>query len=157
MVGALERFWAKIDTSAGPEGCWTWTDKLHGGYGRFHLGNRYGKSVRIMAHRFAYEITRGPVPIGLDLDHLCRNRACSNPSHLEPVTRRENILRGEAPPVLNGRKTHCKRGHELVGHNVIHRSDGYRECRTCARMHLRAHKARRKAERAGRVVEALTT
>ena len=88
---AEERFWPKVDKT---ETCWIWIGAIGtGGYGNFWVGpDRL--SDRMRAHRFAYESMVGPIPEGLDLDHLCRNRACVNPAHLEPVTRRVNLRRG---------------------------------------------------------------
>ena len=85
------RFWAKVDKT---ETCWLWTGGQSAGYGRFGFKGR----PNLGAHRFAYELLVGPIPPGLDLDHLCRVRNCVNPDHLEPVTRRENLLlRGGGP------------------------------------------------------------
>lgn len=87
-----DRFWVKIDAQDGAS-CWRWLGaKSHDGYARF----RTSDSRTIIAHRMAYEMCVGPIPEGLTLDHLCRNRLCMNPLHLEPVTRRENLLRGFA-------------------------------------------------------------
>lgn len=91
---AVERFLAKaIIPSDVLSGCWEWrAAKAGGGYGRFAPDGRR----QVQAHRFAYEIVCGAIPDGLDLDHLCRNRGCVNPAHLEPVTRQENVRRGLA-------------------------------------------------------------
>ncbi len=105
-ISNSERFWSKVNRS-GPDGCWEWQACLgSGGYGKFPH-----KSVMILAHRYAYVEARGAIPAGLELDHLCRNRKCVNPDHLEPVTHRVNGDRGFSVPAMNARKTHCKRGH----------------------------------------------
>jgi hypothetical protein len=112
------------------DGCWSWTawrDKH--GYGRVSVG-----SVRKLAHRVVYELCVGPIPGGLELDHLCRNRACINPDHLEPVTHHENLMRGDGVSARNARKTHCPRGHALSGNNLYVDPKGDRECRTCRRI-----------------------
>lgn len=82
-------------------------------------------------HRVVYELEYGPIPEGRELDHLCRNRACVNPKHLEIVSHRENCLRGVAPAAQNARKTHCKYGHPLSGGNLHMRKDGGRMCLAC--------------------------
>lgn len=88
-----------------------------------------------MAHRFAYELIRGKIPEGLDIDHLCRNRQCVNPEHMEPVTPRENTIRGDTIPAHNLKKTHCPKGHPLSGDNLVKSPSiiklGYRWCKTC--------------------------
>ncbi len=131
-----ERFWAKVDVTAA-DLCWHWTAGLQSaGYGRFSADGR-----DIGAHRFAYELLVGPIPEGLHIDHLCRVRHCVNPEHLEPVTQRENILRGECPAALNARMTECPRGHPFDEANT-YLTGGQRTCRTCklasvARSHAR--------------------
>ena len=126
---AVERFWSKVDRD-GPNGCFVWSGGLVHGYGQFKTGG-----VQYIAHRWIYLQTRGPIQDGLQLDHLCRNRACVNPDHMEPVTNRENVLRGVGIPAINAKKTHCKNGHPFEGDNIYVRvrpgARSGRECRTC--------------------------
>lgn len=96
-----ERYWALVDRG-GPNGCWIWVGVRHFGYGRFMVSTRREAPKCVAAHRFSYERLVGPIPLGLDLDHLCRNRACVNPAHLEPVTRQVNIARGFAARKAEG-------------------------------------------------------
>ena len=119
-----ERLFNKIRKKPG---CWEWKAHIsQAGYGQ--LKGR-GKKV-VYAHRAVYEMLVGPIPKGLTIDHLCRNRACVNPNHMEPVTSVENVMRGQGPFAVNARKTHCKRGHEFTGDNT-YRSRKGRECRKC--------------------------
>ena len=114
-------------------GCWEWQLYLTPqGYGRWNYRGRNG-----FAHRIVYELLTNPIPDGLELDHLCRNHACVNPEHLEMVTHRENVLRGESPHAKHARKTHCKSGHEFNEHNTYWRSPTHRECRECRREYFR--------------------
>jgi hypothetical protein len=142
VVGATEaeRFWLYVDKSP-LTGCWHWTGgKDRGGYGDFR--NTVGAHVR--AHRYAYESLVGPIPDGLQIDHLCRVRHCVNPSHLEPVTARVNTLRSKAPSARNAAKTECKRGHPFDHLNTAFQSDGRRSCRACNLEHGRNHRKRLK-------------
>lgn len=115
--------------------CWLWTGpQTWNGYPKWGDGSG--------AHRRIYELLVGPIPVGLDLDHLCRVRHCVNPEHLEPVTRRENLLRGDTVPARRAAMTHCAYGHEFTEENTRWYR-GMRYCRACnrRRMEERAKRA----------------
>lgn len=122
-----ERFWSKVNKQT-DSGCWKWTAFIYQGYGRFRIGRGI-----VQAHRWAWEQVHGPVPEGLELDHLCRNTACVNPDHIEAVTHRENALRGFHPNVQTHRTKVCKRGHEISGDNAYPLKDGRQRCFACHR------------------------
>ncbi len=127
-----ERFWAWVDRRSSTE-CWPWIGPfVPSGYGCCQfVGKNY------VAHRVAYELLVGPIPQGLQLDHLCRVRRCVNPSHLEPVTNRENTIRGIGPELARQRGlavTHCRRaGHPYTSENTGRDHDGKRYCLACSR------------------------
>lgn len=124
-VPAESRFWAKVAMLT--DGCWTWMGAIGShGYGSFWLGRKDWT----LAHRYSYERLVGPVPDGYELDHLCRNRECVRPDHLEPVTGAENKRRAMAVRPL---VTECRHGHAYDDDNTVINSKGYRECRTCLR------------------------
>jgi len=135
----LEKFEKKYVVDA-RTGCWAWTDALgiHG-YGYLKVDGK-----RRRAHRLAYNHFVGPIPAGLVLDHLCRNRGCVNPAHLEAVTQKVNANRGLTGANMRN-KTHCPKGHEYTPENTRIVS-GSRHCRTCHRARARIDNARR-AER----------
>jgi HNH endonuclease len=133
-LAPLERIFERLAKTA--NGCWLWTGMLNSnGYGLVKHDGR-----RLMVHRVAYELRIGSIPDGLYLDHLCRDRACCNPSHLEPVTNGTNVLRGVGYAARNARKTQCVNGHPLSGKNLL-LSNGVRVCRTCKRAASRRHRA----------------
>lgn len=122
--------------------CQVWTGATRNGYGRVARG-RKGDGLADV-HRAVWEHERGPIADGLTLDHLCRVRLCANPAHLEPVTRRENVLRGEHPNVVAFRDGTCTKGHPVTGENVAIR-DGRRRCRRCLRDAERSRPDRQRA------------
>ena len=127
MLSAIERFFKYV--SFLPSGCWEWQGAKIKGYGCFWDGRRYTR-----AHRFIYEYLNGAIPAGLESDHLCRNRACVNPKHIEPVTSRENTMRGLSPELLRQQqlsKTHCPQGHPYNTTNTYRYPNGRRDCRIC--------------------------
>lgn len=147
-----QRFWERVDKEGpipecaphlGP--CWLWTASPSR-----YVHNRYifvwVSGTPIVAHRLAYQWLVGPIPEGLELDHLCRVRQCVNPRHLEPVTHRENTLRGTAPTAVNARKTHCLHGHPFDEKNTCWRPNGSRQCRACRNAGKAAWKLRKKAQ-----------
>jgi len=132
----LERFWAKVKPATDDSGCLLWTGCTGGqGYGWLRVGHRAH-----VAHRLAYEHFVGEIPEGLTVDHLCRNRLCVNWSHLEPVTRGENVMRGVGFASENAAKTHCIHGHEYTPENTYRTREGWRTCRTCKLAANRRHR-----------------
>lgn len=116
--------------------CWLWKAAIGShGYGVFMLCKN-GKQNLVLAHRTSYVLAKGAIPRGKQIDHLCRNRRCVNPQHLEPVTNKENARRGDCGKITGARqraKTHCPYGHPYSGENLSLRKNGSRGCKTCDR------------------------
>lgn len=138
----LDRLWQGVDKT---DTCWLWRGATLDGYGTLIANGR-----RYRAHRIAYESEIGKVPEGLVLDHLCRVRHCVNPHHLEPVTIKENVLRGYGRGAIYARRTHCMHGHEFTPENTkvgtTPRGATYRRCLACHQTRSRASKARARAK-----------
>jgi hypothetical protein len=130
-----ERFWAKVEKS---DECWIWTAAKANGYGLFYIDGHL-----ISSHRMSYQWEIGPIPDGMELDHLCRNRACVNPAHLEPVSRSENLRRGVGVGVYNTAKTRCPNGH-LYDEANTRTTGNRRHCRACARERARTKRKNKK-------------
>jgi hypothetical protein len=152
FLQAMVAFWSKVNRN-GPVSeerpdlgrCWLWrgsTSRL--GYGHLFWDKRYRPS-----HAVAYELVVGPIPEGLEIDHLCRVPSCVRPTHLEPITHRENVIvRGRGPWAARAAQTRCLRGHPLSGENVyIHKSRGVRVCRTCHRDNVRVTSQQRRVRK----------
>lgn len=134
----LDRFAEKVALQ--DDGCIVWIGGMHrNGYGQFMPTKGTTDNKKLLPHRWSYEYHVGPIPVGLVIDHLCRNRACVNAEHLEPVTAGENVRRGNAV------KTHCPQGHPYSGDNLY--PGGRKRCRTCIRKRDRARAETKNAKR----------
>lgn len=146
-----EEFWRRVDPVDEPNVCWIWKGHIRksDGYGAFCY-----QGDQVLAHRESYELNVGPVPECLQLDHLCRNRACVRPDHLEAVTQAVNIRRGISGVVTSARirsRTHCPQGHPYAGDNLIivprpTRKSPERRCRACSRAATARSLAKKKKE-----------
>jgi hypothetical protein len=136
-MSVLDRFWAKVNAPS--DGCWQWVGCINAeGYGRFNFDG-----VITNAHRASYRLFVGEIPPGLVIDHLCRNRSCVNPDHLELVTNKENILRGVGAGAQAARMIECPKGHPLDEDNTyVAPGSKKRRCRSCVREYGRARRAR---------------
>lgn len=137
-LDAETRLWLNVRRGKADE-CWPWIGALEDGYGRLRIGD----GRRMPAHRFAWTLANGNVPTGMVIDHLCRNRACCNPAHLEPVTTRTNLLRGQTHAARNLAKTHCVRDHEFTEANTYVDGLGKRNCRKCRQLLKKQARLRR--------------
>ena len=128
----VERFTPKITVLV--NGCWAWTaKKTPNGYGQFTVGYRAESTQKLVyAHRWVYEQVYGSIPLDYEIDHLCRNRLCVNPYHLEAVTHSVNVLRGDMPKIRRNR-THCPHGHPYIDGNIYWTKNGDRTCATCVK------------------------
>lgn len=147
-LAAEEKFWDRVSKQGS---CWVWTGEINGwGYGATHVERKHRS-----AHRVAYEMARGPIPPGMQVDHLCGNKVCVNPDHLEPVTLQENLRRARVAGrifdlgVFHKAKTQCPHGHAYVPGNLYLPPRGGRICLTCKRKHLIAWKLSRKRRGVG--------
>ena len=143
----VAQFWSFVLKT---EDCWMWLGTVREGYGRFWVDGHH-----VAAHAFAFVISGGTIPEGYEPDHLCRNKLCVRPDHLEPVDHPTNVLRGESPPARNARKERCDAGHLLEGYNLIlwpsAEHPKMRTCRTCHNARQKEYKrARRERARAAR-------
>lgn len=142
----LEKDHQRFEKYALPEpntGCWLWMAYVgRDGYGYMRIGNAKVGRRGMAAHRFSYQVHKGDIPDGLVIDHLCRVRSCCNPDHLEAVTIRENIFRGENICARKAKQTHCKNGHAFTPENTYTTLKGCRVCLACRRKydHFRRRK-----------------
>lgn len=129
----MKRFWDKVDKTGD---CWLWRGYIKpNGYATFRLGKD-----KVYVHRLSYEMANDKIPIGLVIDHTCSVRHCVNPSHLEAVTQRENLLRSPTIVSVESAKTHCSNGHEFNAMNTNY-ARGKRHCRVCGRDYQRKRRA----------------
>lgn len=144
--GYVYHFWKKVNKETSGD-CWKWLGEIDkDGYGRFTIRfpkDQGGNLKRVVASRFAYELLVGPIPSGLTIDHLCKNRHCVNPAHLEPVSIKENIARGNSLTNDLAKRTHCPQGHAYSPENTAVYK-GMRRCRVCVRKRVREYKRRKR-------------
>ena len=150
VAGMVSFFWARVKKSANPNECWQWTGaQSHHGYGRMSVWlDGQNRKVGIAPHRFAYELLVGPIAKGLEIDHLCSNKGCVNPAHLEAVAHMTNIHRGGTGKLNNyrSRKTYCSQGHpyDLLNTKWYRNK---RFCRACKRRADYHYRVKQRTER----------
>lgn len=132
QVETKQRFWEKVEKT---DSCWNWLGGKTAGYGRIKIKNKC-----VYAHRFSYSLLKGKLDPNLTIDHLCRNRACVNPDHLEQVTMKINVLRGIGASAINAKKTHCKKGHEYTKENTYVYENNWRMCKTCTKLYYKENR-----------------
>lgn len=137
----MTAYYDRVMSRSEPVGdCLIWTGaRQPSGYGQIWNGKRPEQ-----VHRIVYRAVHGEIPTDLEIDHLCRNRACVRVDHLQAVSHRENMRRSKSVMGDNAAKTHCKRGHPLFGENMKKMSNGSRQCKTCLRMHAANARKRRR-------------
>jgi HNH endonuclease len=146
-MNVIERWWSYVEQT---DTCWYWTGRIdEDGYGRFRF-NLEGRQIEVRAYRFGYILLVGDIPDGHELDHLCKNRSCVRPDHLEPVIHRVNTLRSDNFIAVNAKKTHCPKGHAYDEANTYLYPNGSRQCRTCRREGIRRLYHERKETVVGR-------
>ena len=133
VARVIARFWSFVDKSGE---CWVWTGWNNGRYPGFSVGR-----TKLYAHRFSYELHKGPIPEGAVIDHTCRNKMCVNPAHLEAVTNQENVLRGDSPQVMSLKR---RPDQDLCGRGIHPWVPGAKRCAACKLESSRASRARRK-------------
>lgn len=147
ITGSRDELIAFVRQHSIPEpntGCWLWLRSLVRGYGQC-TSTFEGKRENV-AHRLAYRLLRGPIPVDCELDHLCRQRSCINPDHLEAVSHRVNSLRGQAPTICLYHQNRCSHGHSFTPDNTLYYRGGIRYCRACIRDRGRErYRAKRRA------------
>lgn len=138
-IKPIYRFWKHVDRSGD---CWLWTGGTNGRYGVFAIDTPHRGGKKVYAHRFAYEIEKGPIPEGLVINHLCEAKLCVRGAHLEAVTRSANARYGDHPAARLARQTHCKWGHEFTEANTYVKPNGSRACRKCVNRRMREKRQR---------------
>lgn len=131
-MSLIDKFLGSISLDP-KSGCWEWYRCRNDGYAQIsYWSKKYKKTIQEYAHRFSYKLFNGEIPEGFDIDHLCRNRKCANPSHLEAVTRKENLMRGIGFVATLAAAKKCKRGHEFTDDNIYYlKRNGIRQCIKC--------------------------